>query len=512
MAVVPRFYDSTDTSIVASLTFPLVSPGNVTPFQELHLWNNKGGVGAETIRNGRIRILAQEDALSPIVSQGLDILDYRAVQVRLIGGQGVGPFTPTGIRNVGAGAFFDFPELQNDEAVHLEFALAPPAGFDQPNAVTIFFRVESERYQPLATGVFESSGSLIRLGIGDGDMNQILAFGDVEATGTPDDEVHFPDLVWIGEGDPFVLLAHAVALDNLDGDAVALDPGEGYVAIFAAAADGTISEARGSKATLPLTAEDDPIPPDGIPLTRVEREEDGSIEQADISNLSTIGGGGVVEIVGRVVTIGAVDAIIGTNRVRMTHESSVTAPPSTTSRLWVLPTGGLEAVDVADPRPDPRAAAFYEVTTDATSVLSIVDLRNFGEQFSIAVPFRLPAPVANDAAEWFNASGRSVFLRPLRGVAMRLTDDPGAASGNWIGDVEKSIDGGATWTSLFVSQGTDDRRPTIPFDGATNVAVAAYAEEHEIESGALVRFRLDAVAVGGTPDAVLAVLFLEVPR
>jgi hypothetical protein len=509
---VPSWTEADDTTAGAPLAFSGLLPGTPSAWQERHLWNNRAGVTpVDPVRNARLRVRARVAGDTDWRSDGIVALETRAVEVEILGGSvGSGIEARSPVR-IGAGAWLDLPEVPNDAAVFLRFRVNLP-GTAGEDSLQLDFAVELEPAEALPSGLWEAAGGGIRLGIGDGAVSRILMGSAPLAAGTPDDTIAVPDLIWGLGGKPFVRLETVETLDDTDGAAATLAAGEAYYALLSLGAD-LLTITKGAKAVEPLDATDMPATPAGeIAYARILRGFDGLINDPDILLLTSTWGF-QLRSSGLSVFAGSGEAIVGARYVRTMTESQTAAPASSTSRIWLLPTGTMTATADGS-RPDDRALLLGEAVSDGSAVTLLTDLREFQDQHVTRAQFAFPTPTVADAAYWTNAARTPLYLRPLAPILLALADDPAVlapSSGSWKLDLEL-LQTDFSWSSLFPSSGTDDRRPAIPFDSTTGRDVSALPEVLEIPPGGVLRCSVVSIPTGGTPaTALLASILLESP-
>jgi hypothetical protein len=509
---IPSWTEADDTTAGAPLAFSGLLPGTPSAWQERHLWNNRAGVSpVDPVRNARLRVRARVAGDTDWRSDGIVALETRSVEVEILGGSvGSGIEARSPVR-IGAGAWLDLPEVPSDAAVNLRFRVSMP-GTAGEDSLELDFAVELDPAEALPSGLWESAGGGIRLGIGDGAVSQLLRGSAPLAAGTPDDTVAVPDLVWEVGGVPYARLETVETLDDTDGAAATLAAGEAYYALLSLGAD-VLTVTKGAKATEPLTVADRPTVPAGeVEYARVLRGFDGLINDPDIELLAAPWAF-ALRFAGLAVFAGHGEAEVGARYVRTMTESQTAVPASSTSLVWLLPAGTLTATSDGS-RPDDRALLLGEAVSDGSAVTLLTDLRNFQDGRAVRAQFAFPAPTVADAAYWTNATGTPLYLRPIAPILAALVDDPAAlaaSSGSWKLDLEL-LQTDFSWSSLFTSSGTDDRRPSIPFDSTTGRDVSALPEVLEIPPGGVLRCSVVSIPTGGTPaSALLLSILLEPP-
>ena len=502
------FYESTDTTPVTSLTFAAVAPGTPTAAQEVHLWNDKGDVlGSDSSLDMILRVLARQGGSGDFSESGLEVLDRKAVQVRLIGSQGTAIAVTTAWKNLGATFVMDLQDLPKDSAIEMEVRINAPSNM-ATDAVDVVFRVERSFSDGLAKGAYEQSGAGIYEGLGDGAHTMWWLVSDVvEDDAGAGADVDIPDLSWVYEGQPNNVLTHEITFTNLDGSAAALGAGEAYAAAITAGADGTLTVTKGDKVTAPPTEGDRPLLPNGeLLLAWVNVPFGLVIQDSDIVNVYTLGHFAYVDS-GLELTVGAGKAIVGDHFIRHTSTSAITLGVSDTWEVFLLEDGSLDSTNDGS-RASDRALLLYEVTTDGSAITAVVDKRIYlqGSPVNLVIPKGSDVAV-NDFALWAPEGSGKWYIPPGKRIRI-LTTDPspaGASSGDTVVDLERVRNG--TPTTLFTSQGTDDRRCTLLF--TDDYDDDAFPEVLDIQPGDILRAIVDAIPTGGAPSDIIIALPIE---
>jgi len=510
-----KAYDSTDTSIVTTLTFASVLPGTPTAAQELHYWNDKGDVvSADTAKGVRLSVLARNQGDANFVGSGLEVLDTKAIEVRVIGVQGAAVDVTTGWTKIGTNADLSLPDIPKDSAVELEHRISMPSGSDT-TTVEIAFKLSS--VQATFVGRYHGLQNGIRLGIGDGQSFGLAESDGVLEDGTPDDTVIIDDVAWIHEGIPYRLLNYNETINANDGDVAALASGESYYCALTLGA-GTVTQTKGSKAADPLTDADKPaLPADEAFLAWVVRSFDNIINTADITEAAAVTTPDFFGYSdsGLAASIGKGEAYVNGSLVETDSINQYTLTASTTTTIYLLEDGSLDD----NPGTAKRGMPLHYFVTDGSGVTAHTDLRQFFDQLAVVAMFHFhDTPAATDWTAWKNPFNYLLYLRPLvNSILVQLHQEPGSlghASGNWILDVEKQGTGDSGWTTIFTSQGSDDQRPTIAYDaGTTKETGAARPEVLVVQPGESLRVQVDAIPTGGSDvDAITVAIPLDVFR
>ena len=501
----PEWYDSGDVLLSAAFSLGNVIPGANGSATELRLYNNKGGVGADDLLNAYVRILGRNNGETVYLASGREVVDLQQTEARIVSGLGGLVVSPGPWRALGAGRRFELPAIPNDQGLKMEFRASPPAGANDSN-LEISVSLETSPALPVPDGLSEAHGDGLNLGLFDRNVTHLLSSaGDVVENGPVDDVVEVQDLVYVYEGVPGVELKQDVQFDEDDGSAVALASGEAYYGLLYVDSGG-LQSAKGDKATSPLDDSDKPALPAGaIPICWVLREFDALIHSADIDNVSEQGAGAFTSS-GLSATVGPRMGLVANRRIRSMFGDAITLTASSTNYVWQLEDGSM-SVTTTSAAPEPTALLLWEATTDGSGVTGLVDRRpfvamGFREQI---VEFRFDGAISVSDGRYAAVASlnQDAYVIPLRALAMWIGDS-GATSGDTKADINYSDDGGAL-TTLFTSQGSEDRRPTIAYDSTTKRDFAGLPEVLTIPAGARLQAVVDAVPGGGAPaDLVIA--------
>lgn len=499
-------------------TTPLV-PGTPSAVQQFDVHNNRGGTGADTLSDIKIIVFALVN-VSPGVDRyqasGHDAVDQRWVEVRRVAGINRS-MTVTDWTPLGASAWLEVPNLGNDEGAEHEVRVNPPPTADVAD-VSLQFVVGSSRAESVGRGHSEASGDGVLTRGGDETVSEIIeCSGNIaQNPGGADDKVQIPDLVWEHVGARYSLLTHLATLDGNDGASSALAAGQEYWCTLSAGA-GTITQTKSVKGVALSVTAQLPPPAGEILLGYVLRQFGAVINDADITNAWIVGRFGFSSS-GLVATIGPGHALVDNRLVARTGDGGepVSLTASSTNRIWLIPTGGLQAT-VTAARPTPRAYLLWVAVTDGSAVTASTDFRSYIGRcrqdvvLTVDSLFRAaPGLAVNDvsAPVYFggNRDGLLMFPRP---VALAL-DSSGTGTGGTRVDIQYS-EGGGAWTSLFTSSGTDDRRPYAASAAGTPVSTAAVPEVIVIKAGWRLRAKMIEVPGTTVPAQAVITLAIEVP-
>ncbi len=511
-----KFYDSTNATVNPTLTF---APENGTPSaaQILHLWNDKGDViGADTAEDVLVGALSGVAGSGSYSAQGtLAANRYVEVQAYDVTGTGIvvqtSPYTP-----VGKGAFLSLRPIPKNCARYLRVRVNVPGGAGVVAEDVLLVPYYNGVAAPLEDGHYEGGGQGVLAGVGDASYTAILSGGAITANGSPDDKVDVSTLVGVHEGEPYCIVGAEYTLSALDGSSASLAAGESYLATVSVGSDGAggfeLHFTKSDKGTAPLSVSLRPEVPDGETLLGyIEREEDATIEQADIDQATRYWGGFALEYDAASLTVYVHGgrALVGNRMIRRTTSSPITLDASDDSWIWLLSNGSFSAT-LDTTAPDDRALLLWKATTDGSGVTAVVDLRTWTAPNLAVLQFTKLGNLADeDKAYAVLPAGGPCYVLPLSAFAVGLAG-LGAGSGTTVFDVEVN-DGGATWTTIFTSSGTVDLRPSLAYNAANRVTSAGQPEAFKHDGGRMARVRIDAIAAG-TPTDLAATLLIARPE
>lgn len=485
-----QVYNSAGSTIITAISFTGHSPGTASAAQTFRFVNDDSGGAVDTATDPAIIIRAQ-DGVGALVTSGVRALDERWLEAKLTGNGTASGIVATGWVPIGRDRWFLFPEMESGEYVEFQLRENRPGSGGSGEVVYDLQGEAGQLSQSLDPGRSETFRDGVLTGLGDGTWGEIIYIGgDVEEAGTPDATVVLPDLAWRNAGgEPRVKLTHSVALNGNDGSAVALASGEAYYAVLSLAAAGTITVTKGDKAATPLDPDvDAPAVPEGeILLARVERQFDAIINTADIANLYTLGAFQIVTSAASLnVTLGAGRAMVDNRLIRRTAETVLGLSASETSTIWLLPSGSFSVTEDAS-RPESGALLMYTAVTDGSGVTGTpVDYREWvgGEVHLLLFPF-LGTVVAAEFRYGAWPFERDGFIWPLRGPVLSVgSNGIGNAAGSLVADVFATDGVGGAFTTIYTSNGTDDRRALVTFDATEPCARSGLPEVLKIVRGA----------------------------
>lgn len=495
-----KLYDSTDTTENPTLSFTTVLNGTPSAAQTLHLWNDKGLVlNADTAED--VKVTAYSGASgSGLYSQEHALAANRWIEIRAVGvtGTGIGaqttPWTP-----IGKGADLALASIPKNAARYLEVRVNVPAGAGTQAGDVIVRASDGTVVTVLGDGHYEGQQGVLA-GVGDAGVSELLLGGVLTESGAPDANLNVSTAVWVGDGEPRVKVAHAVATNGNDSAAAALIAGESYPITASLAPAGTVTITKGVKATAPLDPTAYPATPDGeVFLGHVERPFSAVITNSLIDQTGVRYGGFRLAYSASSpdVTVSGGRAMVSNRKIQMGLGISLTLALSDDTWIWLTPNGQFET-NLTGVAPIDRSLALWKVTTDGTGVTVVVDLRTWTAPNLLHVPFAQRGTLADgDYTYAVLPGGAPWYVLPLSGVQMGLGDE-GSVSGSTLGDIEYlSAPAVPTWTTLFTSQGTVDLRPSLAHDAAKNWTDAAFPEVLKLNGGTMLRWKV--VTTATTP-------------
>lgn len=490
------------TLIEAPQDLAEATPGTASTASSFDLWNDKDVSGADTASNYVLQILAQDDD-GDYVASGVEALDNYWFEIQQFSGLGTLTLSAGSYQPLGSGRYVDVPTLASGQGVRYKLRVNAPGGPASGAEVAwriVFFRRTAN---PLPVGIHEAIGPGVNLGVGDGAMTQLLEVSAnvAENGGGADDKVQMPDVAWVAAGKPYRVLEHLLTFTNDDGASVALGAGESYYGLVYAKSDGTIAIEKGLKTTTPGVDDQPTLPEGGLALAMVLREADadgGDIETADITNTYVVEAAhfSSSSLTG---SIGPY-RIVNDNRISETSTATtVTLTDAATNRIWHLPDGSLSVTTTAA-LPESRAMLLWEAVTSGGVVTSSTDRRLFyASGYRIQrLDFLFDTTLAGGQKQRIGVPfTRTAYILPLGGVSMYLLAN-GDTSGATTIDINLRAPGGA-FTTIFTSQGSEDRRPSIAHDSTNLEDTDAKPEVLAIPAHSLLEVEIDSVPGGSVP-------------
>lgn len=501
-----KFRESGETALITTFTLEITAGTPGTPLA-FDVWNAPDDPLAETARDLRIHI-AERFPGETTWTQERDLTANRWLEMRVTGVIGDTPPYTTGWQPVGRGRPFKLNPIPAQSAISVELRDNVP-GSAGNSIVEIYVKYTVEG-PSVAIGLGPYYGGLsgIVSGIGDGTRSFIVSADPITASGSPDDEIHLGDMVWIGEGGRFVKLAHDLTVNGNAADG-ALAAAQAYWLTLYVDGAGNQIELKSNKGTAPLPVDDRPRPPNGEPVRAyVHRDFDGLIAQGDIYG-AVVPGSFAIYGTGLTRSIGPGVALIDDRLADPDFPDSLTFPPSEAAiEVYLLPSG-LKLATV-NGRPDPRAILLYRAASGAGDLTALEDVRPFLRTRPGVLSFRFDATLAVDAFSYRTAMEDADLVLTYPEACRFTLDAAGAGTGGGHrADVEWWD--GNSWESLFPSSGTVDRRPFVAV-GASSLSAAGLPEVSKILKGTRLRARIVAIPTGGAaaPGAEVQLRY-EVP-
>ena len=499
MPSLPKWYDSADVAVTGPTTLTAQIGGTGTAV-ERRLWNNKGGVGAATLPQKRLKLLVRDPGQVYYVAAGHEWADQRYVEARIVSGLGTLAADASEWKKIGAGAYLELPEVPNADGLKLEFRLVTP--FDATaDSVQVLFKLASSGGVPITDGLTEATPDGIYLGLRDADFNVLVSSGGavVENPGGADDQVQIPQQVWIAAGFPWTLRAGLLA---------AITPaaaGESRYDLLSLAADGTVTVTAGTETASPLTDADEPTLPSGeAALARLTIDDTGVIDNAKIVDRRELAlCAASASSLTLTVAPGPYERIDNWF-LWMPDTTTVALTDASVNWVWRLRSGSLSA-NTTGVKPEARALLLYKVTTAGGAVTAIEDHRFFIGYRSHRIEFRYDGELVAATTRIAGVdSERDPIIVPTPG-ALLVVDDIGAGTtGQLRFTVEAKYAG--VWTALYAAAGD---QPQFA-QGATVLAGRFVPDRFDLERRSLIRAKVDDLpGSSGGDDPTDAVLSLE---
>ena len=499
--------DENDVVVTGFLNLGTLIPGAPSAVNTRSVWNGfglTGGAAVDTVQN---LVMVAQARLTAVGGQwlgdGIGLLESLAIQVQF---PDIAEFA--GWTNIGSGVPVSLPDLPTDSKHTMLIRALLPAGAPE-DAVQFNITYDSVRTVALPGGIYAHEPGISR-GVGRGlgaavlSRSGVFTVSGTDATST----LRWPDYAWYILGRPYQVLGGATSgdevIDNLDGSAVALAAGETYG--FYAVLDATgRSLLKGDKITGTVVYPDDfpPIPADSIIAGWGIRFADADVlapQFAELVDATPKFFDVTTAALNYTVAPVGVDAIVHGRLNTNKTENSGTFPGDGVHTVWVLPDGSVGDTVGPDALP-PLAGSLRlaDITIAGGVETARVDYKRWRDT-SIAIPWTWGAPVLGIIQQrWRHSGPERLLIRP-ESVVLQLEN---TAGGTVIADVLLHPEGGAA-TTIFTSQGSDDRRPTVA-GGAGSATNAGLPEVLVIEPGSLVIAEIDQAAAA-TAGATLSMI------
>jgi hypothetical protein len=372
-----------DVTVATSIVFPSTDAGATSSAVELHLWYRKGTPGG---RMGDVTAHLEILFGGVWVTLGVPALDQHWFEARVNGGNNAAadpawvPETGDWVA-LGTGVKLAVSDLLGNTARYLEIRLHPPlAGGASSETVTWRLVVAyNDRVEPAPPGLLAAVGHGIFTGVNERRIREWVTPPAVTPTGTPDDQVHVSGGLYVYDGAELApTTTDALTLNQNDGASAALASGQEYVAVLSRPADNTTAAVvtKGLKAATGAAVA--PALPAGhllVATVLVVYGVSGSvIDSAHITILATYGRAYPRAGTGLTLLVGSLRALAGSSVVRISGESVVVLPASSTRRVW-LDGSAIFQLGTGTAPPTVGLTPIADVTTDGTGVTGVTNLR-----------------------------------------------------------------------------------------------------------------------------------------
>lgn len=485
------------------------TPGTAIAFR---LVNDDSAGAVDPALQPAIQVRQVDGVSGDAVERGLRAVDERWIEMRALGTGSAGDsHIATGWKRVGRGVYLVLPELASGGYHDCEIRYAPPLSAPEGS---ISFLIDAEPNLSgitMETGRSETSRDGIISGIGDGTHSELVTFGGITATGTPDNQVHLGDLVYVLEGVPYVILAHAETLNGNDGASVALSSGEAYWCRLTVSASGVQQHKSVKFTTSGANVDDVPAVPAGeLDLGYVLRDDTAAIDTGDITVTGVVGRWAFSNPSGLILSVGPGRGRFDNQYVQRVTPSTITLPASTSGpgvNVWAEG----DSLAVGASRPSPRAYLLCTVDTGSSSITmsTLIDYRDpIGAEQQEHQFYWSGVPAANTKLYAVHRSARTGYLRVPRGLVLRAQS---LGTGNTAGELR--IDIKINGTTVFTSGvGAGSRAPGLKWNDTSPLDTNSLPEVLEVPPFALIEAKVTyPTAFDGTgPNDLVLLLTIEV--
>lgn len=480
-----KLYTDDGATLVTDITFTGVTPGTRSSGQTFRVVNDDSGGTVDPATDPYLVHKQRDTVTDEPLLRGLRAVDERWLEVEATGTSSADVSQPpTGIEPIGRGRVLPLVSLPSGAWVEVVVYYHPPTGAPE-GSVRLTLDAETTPAWSVDQGHSESDRDGIIAGIGDGLHTELVIGGTLTATGTPDEFVNHPDVAWVHEGIPQVLLAGAIEFDDVDASAATLGAGEAkWERLSLGAGPGFTQTPSDKFATGSADPDDVPAVPEGeIDCGYVLVDDTLAIDNADITSRLWAGRAQPAAS-SLILTVGSFKARVDNALIRRTARPTITLPGSEAAvSVWVLPDGNLAYTDDGS-KPDPRALLLYTVPTDVSSI-TLASLVDYREPIG---PVPVPVVLTWDATLTNGLKARGVWplarpgkIRIPRGVIYRWHD---AGAGNSAGIAKADVD--VNGTTIFTSSGSIDRRPSLEHDSSPLLSTAGLPEALDVPPFALI--------------------------
>jgi hypothetical protein len=493
MPVIIAFYDSTDSTILTTVTLTATAGTPSTPL-EIHLWNDFGGSTADTSIGDRLLALVRNPGETAYLGAGRPPVDEGWIEVRELSALGAalplatGPWTP-----LGAARWLALPDLPQNSGVALQVRLNVPLYVTWNVVLEVSFSLDRSPYWSTAIGGSETSADGVVGGLGDGAFSDLILCGDVIPIGTPGSSVQVPYVAWISGGLPYGAAANATLTpDATDSASASLSSGEGYWGLLAAAPDGTRPIVKGLKAAVGDAVKPD-LPAGFLPIAYILRDQTAVINSANIINVWRLGR--------FALATSGLAATVAPGLARQNNVITLLAQPTpitltASSTTYIYLDRGMKA-SVTAPASNLRPLALWEIDTDGSGVTAIRDRRRLVGLLPARRRLRFNATLAETNLSDLDVieSLLPTLLDPERPCMLAL-DDLGSLplSGGYQVDI-KTINEAGSAVSIFPN---DASKLKIAYTASTPIMRVCSPTVLIIPAGVRLQARIDFIPTGTT--------------
>jgi len=511
---IPRWYESTDTSLAPTTSFGQLVPGVQTAEVELHLWNDAAGV--DPMVTPFVSILARYPG-EPEYTQDHVVAAMHMVYMRAEGTVtgGVEPIDPqtTVVTAVGRGRWLTLLPIPAQTARKIFISMIPLPGIGGTSVELQFIVRFASPSIALDMGHAEAGSQGVITGYDDGLFTEIYSGGAATASGSPDNKVHLSDIQYLWNGYPYVILEHDETLDGNDSAAVALASGQSYWDTISVGGNG-VTHTKSLKGSSPLPVSSRPFVPAGERLIAyVERKFSGVINTGDIYRVDMKYGFFNYSFSGLNVVFEPGQALVSNCLIHTVSRTTVPLVDNASNYIWLMSNGQFIATDGARPYQDQHALyiTFAPTASGAVTTANVIDGRQWvGSQSFTWLEMRFASTLTVGATSTVAVSPRpydgyiSFFQPPVLAL-----DGTGTGTGQTIVDIERSDDDGATWASIYTSAPSPDRRLRIASAATARTTTVSVPEDLYVGPGRP-RFRAKVIAIPGSTAPAGGIVMLGI--
>lgn len=485
----PRLVVEGGTTTLPPWSFGTVLPADESAEHEFDYLND--GASAETITEAGILVLWSTDGGVTFGQDNAPCLE-RWVEIQAYDAEGTGiEAQTTAWTPVGVGARLRLKPIPADCRRKLRARIKSPAGwvFSAEYQVA-FVAFGREGYIALSQGFEEAGIRGVVGGTGDPDFSSIFSGGTIEATGTPDSDVHLTDVIAFKSlGRPLVLYPDDYTI------AASASGNARWVTLSAGNAGFLTVTEQDPEVAAPAPIAGRPAPPEGEEVVAWVHRDDGTIASGDIYPAVTLGFYGL-SLDGLDATIGKGAAIVDNRLVWRDSPTPFTLADDEVTTFYVNIQGVPEAVTSGNSPSSSRALPIHEVTVAGGVVVDNRDLRPLlGPRLHTFTAFWPGAAVADDAVYWTSPRDKRLAVRLPHGVELSAGTIGGRTTGALV--VELEYWDGAAWTSLFSDPA---RLPQLAYNASPPLAGGFLPDLTDVAAGTRLRLRIDTLPTGGSGD------------